>query len=411
MPENKPYLKSLLFFICLFLFSKAMNAQTTQIINGSVITAETAEPLEGVTISVENKDAGSVTNSEGKFVLVLHGDFAQADSVAFSYIGFSSQKISLNDASVNKNLVIKLKESITDLKEVSVKPLSLKSLLDNIVHHNKQAFASPVNLKGYYRETVYTNSKCSEYSDALCEYYFDKAAFPDGQFKINASRCLKRDNNDKHNDEVYNESFLGPNTAFKYAMFSGMISRFFPDKDLSKYAYDIKQSGDENAGNLKIAVSPKPGAAKPYYELTLNLKSDYTLQSYQLTIPDKFLPQLIEINILGIHIKKGKYNVNVNYTAKNNNIFPSFYTITRKYHVHADLLGTKVDEAVDDKTEFLVTEFDDSKGLNPFEKRDVYKKGNICNNGAAINDALLKNYTVIKLTQKDSSAMISLVRQ
>jgi len=278
MFKNKPYIKSLLLLICLFLFSLTIHAQSTLTIAGSVIMAETTEPLEGVSIAVENKNAGSVTNSEGNFILVLHDTFSSTDSLTFSYVGFVSQKINLIAAAADKNLVVKLKASVTDLKEVSVRPLSLQSLLDSIINHNKQAFASPVNLKGYYRETVYTNAKCSEYSDALCEYYFDKGAFPDGNFKINASRCFKEKENSekKQNFEAYVESFVDPNVAYKYALLETMIRLRFPDKDLDGYGYDMQESNGQGQGDLKIIIAPKRENHDSYYRLTFFLKSDFT---------------------------------------------------------------------------------------------------------------------------------------
>lgn len=412
MPQNKPYLQSLLFFICLFLFSGAVQAQTTLTINGSVITDETTEPLEGVTISVENKNAGSVTNSEGKFVLVLHDTFTQTDSLMFSYVGFISKKISIIDASANKNLVIKLKASVIDLKEVSVKPLSLKLLLDSIVYHNKQAFASPLNLKGYYRETVYTNAKCSEYSDALCEYYYDKPDFPDGEFKINASRCLKEKetNNNKQNFEAYVESFVDPNLAFKYALLETMIRLRFPDKVLDGYDYDMQQSDGQDSGDLKIIISPRPDNHEGFYRLTFFLKSDFTLKSYRLEITKQLAPRIKEKSFLGIHVKRTGLYMVVNYASREGRIYPDYYDVDFSYTVTGKFMGTVLNQAVENKSEFVVSEVN-SANTTPFEKHLVYKKGNICNNGAAINDALLKNHTIIKLTQKDSTAVGSLVRE
>jgi hypothetical protein len=414
MPKKKSYQKYLLFFICLLLFSAgAANGQTNLTINGSVITAEESEPLEGVTISIENEGSGSVTNAEGNFVLVLHDDVAKTDSITFSYIGFISQKVAVADAAANKNLIIKLKESVTNLKEVSVKPLSLRSLLDSIIYRNKQAFVSPVNLKGYYRETVYTNGKCSEYSDALCAYHFDRSAFPDGQFKINASRCLKEKatNDKKQNFEAYVESFVDPNSAFKYALLEAMINTRFPDKVSGGYDYDIQQTSDQSSGDQKIIISPKKDNPNDFYQLTLFLKSDFTLKSYSLDIPKKLASRIKERSMLGIHVKKNTFRLIVNYASTGDHIYPNYYNVSLSYSVTGKFMGTVINQVVENKSEFVVTEVDKVNSEKPFDRREVYKKGNICNNGAAINDALLKNYTIIKLTQKDSTAMRSLVTE
>jgi len=403
MPENKSYHKYMA-LICALFCSLTVHAQT---VSGSVIAAETSQPLEGVTISVENKGIGSATNSEGKFVIVLHDVAIRTDSLTFSYVGFIQQKISIADALANNNQIVKLKESITDLKEVVVKPLSLKSLLDSIAVHNRQVFASPADLKGYYREIVYTNSKCSEYSDALCEYYFDRSKAADGQFKINASRCLKekKTNDDKQDFEAYVESFIDPNLAFKYALLTTMISARFPDKVLDDYDYDMQQT----AGDLKIIILPKRGNNDALYQLTLFLKNDFTLQSYHLEIPQKLAYRIKEKSLLGIHVKRTGLSFVVNYTSTGDHIYPNYYSMAFSYNVTGKFMGTVLNQAVENKSEFVVTGFNNAAGIAPFERKLVYKKGNICNNGAAINDALLKDYTIIKLTQKDSSAIKSFI--
>ena len=78
--------------------------------------------------------------------------------------------------------------------------------------------------------------------------------------------------------------------------------------------------------------------------------------------------------------------------------------------VNGKFMDVVLNQVVENKSEFVVSELNNTNP-RPFEKRLVYIKGNICNNGAAINDALLKDHTIIKLTQKDSSAVNSLVRE
>jgi hypothetical protein len=130
-----------------------------------------------------------------------------------------------------------------------------------------------------------------------------------------------------------------------------------------------------------------------------------------LEITKQLAERIKEQNFLGIRLKKNALYMVVNYASRDGGIYPDYYNIDFSYSVAGKFMGTVLNQVVENKSEFVVSEVNHAPNIVPFEKRDVYKKGNICNNGAAINDALLKNYTVIKLTQKDSSAMISLVRQ
>jgi hypothetical protein len=406
------YLIRLSFFIYIILLSFPVSAQQRDLVSGVVISQDKSEPIDGVTISWSNKGIGSITNADGKFIILLSPPYNQQDSLIFSCIGYKAQKVSISAVINNKNLVVKLEASIQNLNEVVIRPLTLKQLLDSIDRHNSMAFVSPMKLDGYYRELVFTNTKCTEYSDAICSYFFDRTSKPDGQLKINASRCRleKKDNEDKNNLEIYHDSEIDPNLAFKYAMLSTMLVKFFPDKVLDDYKYAIERSVDQASDELKITISPNIGSTY-FYKLTLIVKTDFTIRSYRLEIPDNLSINIKEKSLLGIHFKNIQLIINVNYSSLFDHIYPAYYSVHRKHHIWGKFLGTTMDQIVENKSEFVVAEVNKQKDLSAFNKQDIYKKGNICNNGIAINDTLLKKYTIIVPSAKDSIAIKALTQQ
>lgn len=379
-------------------------AQINLSITGLVISAKGELPLEGVNVSIENKGIGSATNSDGKFILVLHITVNPTDSLTFSCIGYETKRVGVIDASVNKSLTVKLETSVTNLAEVNVKPVSLKSLLDSIIDHNTKLFVSPAELKGYYRELAYTDTKCTEFSDALCSYYFDRTSAPDGQFKIDASRCLeaKEPKYDRHNFEAMLPSFIRPNAAFQYAMLKHLVEKFFPDKTIANYDYIIEQTNAESEGDLKIVISPKPSDQEDYYQLVLFLTNDLTLISLRMDVPEKLAARIEEKSFLGLHARVTKLNISVNYSALAGSIYPGYYNMSFSYYLRGKFMGVTFNQTDDNKTEFVVTEVKKGGDARPFERKAVYKKGNLCDNGTAITNDLLKNCTIIKLSQKDS---------
>jgi len=395
----------------LILFSNIAIAQINLPVSGQVISADGGLPLDGVTVSLENTGIGSVTNSDGKFTIVLHATVMPTDSITFTYIGYNTKKVSAAVAFASNNLTVKLEASVTNLAEVKVKPLSLQALLDSIINHNSRLLISPVELKGYYREMVYTNAKCTEYSDALCAYFYDRSAIPNGQFKIDASRCLmaKEEKSGGQNYQAMTDSFIPPNDAFKITLIINLIRNRFAGKLLDGYGYRMAQADAQNNGDFKITISPKVPGPEEFYELTLFLKNDFTLKSYRLTVPESFVSVIKEKNFLGIHAKVTAFDIIVNYASLHGGIYPNYYYIALSMYMHGKFFGTTINQTIKDRSEFASTEVDDSGGVKPFERKVVYKKGNICKNGAAINDALLKNYTIIKLSQKDSVAIQSFV--
>ncbi|SDS90267.1 CarboxypepD_reg-like domain-containing protein [Mucilaginibacter mallensis] len=396
------------FLIYLLFLSLYVSAQVKEPVSGIVISEDNGEPIDGVTIAWSNKGIGSITNSDGKFVIVLTPPYNQQDSLLFSCVGYKSRKVAINSVIGIKN-TIKLETVIQDLKEVVVRPLTLKQLLDSINRHNTVAFVSPMKLDGYYRELVFTNTKCTEYSDAICSYFFDRASPKEIQLKINASRCRFEENvnKDRHDVKKNFKSDIDPNQAFRYALLSAMIADYFPDKVLADYKYILERFGDKGSDDLKITIYPKKGS-KAFYRLTFILSNDFLLRSYRLEIPDNLLDKTDEMSLLWIHEKDLNLVIEVKYTSFFDHIYPSYYNIEEGEHFWGKLLGAKVDEISINKSEFIVNGINQSNNVSAFNKQDTYKKGNICNNGIAINDELLKNYTIIVPSAKDSVAIKSL---
>jgi hypothetical protein len=390
--------------------STNVSAQNKTTLHGVIADEVTSKPINAATILWKNKNIGSITNSEGRFVILLPDSQTSTDSLTFSCLGYQSERVSVNSVITGKEIAIKLNPLVGSLKEVVVRPLTLKQLLDSVIRHNSKMFISQMKLNGYYREFVFTNDKCTEYADAICEYYYNRVSQPDGQLKITASRCKKETkvNEDKNNIEVYKESRLNPNVAFNYTMLSGMVDEYFPEKKLLNYNYRIEQNLVQNTDDLLVTIYPKTDSESGIYKLTFLLTNDFTIKSYHLEIPDELLKRIKGKSMLGIHSEATGLTIDVKYIALDAGIYPSYYSITKCSKIWGKFLGATINQTVLNKSEFLTTELDGAKELKAFLKQDIYKKGNICTNGVSINDALLKNYTIITPSAKDSVAINSL---
>ncbi|MCC8425780.1 carboxypeptidase-like regulatory domain-containing protein [Mucilaginibacter sp. UR6-11] len=389
------------------LIYNGLSAYSQTRLNGKVISATDKQPISNVSISLQGKDIGTVTNEEGRFTLVAR--LTPADSLAIDYLGYKSQKIGLNNIRLSQELVIQLDTLIRQLKEVAVKPLTLRQLLDSITIHNQKAFLTPMKLNGYYREFVFTNNKCTEYADALTTYFRSTNKLSDdGQLKIIASRCAeaKEDNKDKSAaKEFYLDSKVPPNRLFEYAMLYGMIDKYFPVEDLKYYNYTMESV--QNSTDLVVIVSPKPAAADKIHRVTFHLTDDFTLQSYRLEIDPTRMQNLPSRSLLGIHVKVLKRYAEVNYERSGNKIYPRFFKFDVMVHIGGKFSGTTLDQTYNPRSEYVTTDIS-TTNLTPFARSEVYKKGNLCNNGVAINDALLKEHNFITPSTKDSLAISSM---
>jgi len=109
---------SILFFI---LTVVVLRGQTK--ITGNVLDLENSLPIEYVSIGIEGKDVGTVSDKEGKFSLLVESQYLN-DSLLFSCIGFESHSIKISD--IKENDIINLKEKAYSLDEVIVNPLIFK---------------------------------------------------------------------------------------------------------------------------------------------------------------------------------------------------------------------------------------------------------------------------------------------
>ncbi|MEO6852176.1 MAG: hypothetical protein ABI166_16150 [Mucilaginibacter sp.] len=278
-------------------------------------------------------------------------------------------------------------------------------MVDSLKTHNKKAFLYPSQYSGYYREQVYTNSKCTEYSDALIEYELAGNKF-EGYLKIVASRCLKeqKDNEDKNNVEIYNESKINPNEVFRYALFTGLMEKFFPFKSLLQYNYKLEDDGTDGT---KITIYPKLANNNALYKLVLYVNDDFDLKSYSLEVPDENLHLFPEKSLLGIHVQTTGLIIEASFKNAGSGIYPNFFSITKNQNIWGKFMGATINQHVINKSQFIVSGINSSYKIS-FSKSEIYRKGNLCSNGRATNNSELEKYTIIKQTAKDSISISTL---
>lgn len=96
-------MKKLYLFILLFSLDLSVFAQGT--ITGRIINSETNEKVPYVSIGIEGKTTGTVSNNAGEFSLKISENISPSDSITFSSIGFKTVKFALADLSEMDNKI------------------------------------------------------------------------------------------------------------------------------------------------------------------------------------------------------------------------------------------------------------------------------------------------------------------
>jgi TonB-linked SusC/RagA family outer membrane protein len=75
-----------------------------QTVSGTVVSADAARPLSGVSVALKNTNVGTITDASGRYSLEVNS--LTADTLAFSSIGFSRQEVPVNgQTTINVSLV------------------------------------------------------------------------------------------------------------------------------------------------------------------------------------------------------------------------------------------------------------------------------------------------------------------
>ena len=163
-------MKNLLLLLASFLLTISVNAQNLISLKGKVQDAHTNEPMPFAYISLKNVALGTVTDENGGFELHMPEKHL-GDSITFSFLGYSPKTLAIADLVEQDHLLIKLQENAIEIEEMIVKArksYTAKQLLKKVIKNIEQNYPQqPVNLDGYYRETVKENGAFISYADAV----------------------------------------------------------------------------------------------------------------------------------------------------------------------------------------------------------------------------------------------------
>jgi hypothetical protein len=167
------------------------NAQRAIILKGTV-TDFNATTLPYVTLTINHKPIGTITNTDGEFELPVTSPSAE-DTLVVSMLGYNSYRASLSTISVVKNLRIRLEEKPILLNEVvvvakKVEPEEVVRKALKNVQNNSPSY--PSMLKAFYRETHEENNRTVILVEAALDIYDNKES-PIEKVSLKDSRASK----------------------------------------------------------------------------------------------------------------------------------------------------------------------------------------------------------------------------
>lgn len=142
-------------------------------ISGTVADATTGEPVPFANLGVLGTVAGTASDMDGKFELVLPESYAEK-TIRVSVVGYGTYEIKAGKAAEESPLRIILKPVTYGIGEVDVYAESLvyKKMLRQVVENIKRNYiARPYNYEGYFEYTTVVNGEPGETKEAIVTIY------------------------------------------------------------------------------------------------------------------------------------------------------------------------------------------------------------------------------------------------
>ncbi|HVN56702.1 MAG TPA: carboxypeptidase-like regulatory domain-containing protein [Bacteroidales bacterium] len=164
----------------------------TKNITGTITDFETGEPLSFATLGIIRTGKGTVTNSNGEFVLKITHDCLN-DSLTVSYLGYINRTIPVRQA-LGNNFNIRMKREFISIPEIVIRNQMPQEIVRKAYNGiSKNYGTAPANLSAFYREAVLKKNLLQIYSEAILQIYKSSytGLIPGDQVKILKSRKLE----------------------------------------------------------------------------------------------------------------------------------------------------------------------------------------------------------------------------
>ena len=138
---------------------------------GKVMDSDSKKPLVFATLSIENTNISTISNTEGEFALKVPNTLNEAN-VLISFLGYKTKLLPLTQFNAN-NTKIYMDISVVELSEVS---LSIPKNAENLVRETlkkrgQNYFNDPTLMTAFYRETIKKRKKNVSLSEAVVNIY------------------------------------------------------------------------------------------------------------------------------------------------------------------------------------------------------------------------------------------------
>jgi hypothetical protein len=240
-------------------------------ITGQLKDAKTGEKIIYATITVPNTGIGTVSNSDGEFLLKINKGI-NAENFEVSHLSYATTTFKISE-SLGKNKTFYLEPQLIMLKEISVVPKDARGIVEMALRNIKKNYSeSPNMMTGFYRESIRQRRDFISISEAVVDIY--KAPYStmqEDQVKIFKGR---KGTNVKKADTLMVQLQGGPNVSMLLDIVKNTDLSIALD-NLDNYAFEFGSMVNiDNKLNWVIHFSPNVVREEPLYFGKLYISQD-----------------------------------------------------------------------------------------------------------------------------------------
>jgi hypothetical protein len=240
-------------------------------ITGQLKDAKTGEKIIYATITVPNTGIGTVSNSDGEFILKIN-KVIDAEYFEVSHISYATSAFKVSE-SLGKNKTFYLEPQLIMLKEISVVPKDARGIVEMALRNIKKNYSeSPNMMTGFYRESIRQRRDYLSISEAVVDIY--KAPYStmqEDQVKIYKGR---KGTNVKKADTLMVQLQGGPNVSMLLDIVKNTDLSIALD-NLDNYAFEFGSMVNiDDKLNWVIHFSPNVIREEPLYYGKLYISQD-----------------------------------------------------------------------------------------------------------------------------------------
>jgi len=374
-------------WICFMFSVSIVRGQSARTIQGVVTDSLTGKPVPFATVTLKDNLAGTVTNENGTFQLLI-ADSVKDDLLIITLLGYRLQQFPLRD--VGTELNVKLAPVALELREVQVRAqppeyyirLAMRAMPENYP-------SSPFETRAYYREIIRENGNFLRSHEGIFRTYFpnfqdtsknqhqlmlfrkatdlkelafmkkerlkeeEKKRKEEAKGKSKAKEKDKKADSKSDNDSLgIGELFGGPDNLLQLAGLLRDKGNFLDTNAFRDYSYSFASYNSYNDNSVIVIDFKTKGkvdrvrqSGRIYIDIASNaiVKSDYR---GEFVIPALLRPVLL---VLGIGIKNPGFRSDVSFSQARGKWYPS----TMLFNLNLDIERKRL-FAANDNSSFII---------------------------------------------------------